>query len=315
MSVFTPVTEADLADWLKNYAIGQLENLQGISAGVQNSNFFVTTSLGRYVLTLFETMPRAELPFYLHLMAHLARHGLPVPAPIANRDNEYLGTLSGKPGVLVSRLAGRSVMDPGPAHCARMGSMLAGLHLAGSTFGRRQANPRGVEWRQACAARIRPHLSSAEQTELDAEMAFQAGFDLAALPQGVIHADLFRDNVLWDGDFIGGVIDFYFAGRDALLFDVAVTLNDWCALPDGTLDGERSSAFLTSYAASRPFTAAEQAAWPAMLRAAALRFWLSRLEDFHRPRSGELVLVKDPNEYRRILALRAQATDLPALPR
>jgi homoserine kinase type II len=315
MSVFTPVTEADLADWLKNYAIGQLENLQGISAGVQNSNFFVTTSLGRYVLTLFETMPRAELPFYLHLMAHLARHGLPVPAPIANRDNEYLGTLSGKPGVLVSRLAGRSVMDPGPAHCARMGSMLAGLHLAGSTFGRRQANPRGVEWRQACAARIRPHLSSTEQAELDAEMAFQAGFDLAALPQGVIHADLFRDNVLWDGDFIGGVIDFYFAGRDALLFDVAVTLNDWCALPDGTLDGERSSAFLASYAASRPFTAAEQAAWPAMLRAAALRFWLSRLEDFHRPRSGELVLVKDPNEYRRILALRAQATDLPALPR
>ncbi len=315
MSVFTPVTEADLADWLKNYAIGQLENLQGISAGVQNSNFFATTSLGRYVLTLFETMPRAELPFYLHLMAHLARHGLPVPAPIANRDNEYLGTLSGKPAVLVSRLAGRSVMDPSPAHCARMGSMLAGLHLAGSSFGRRQANPRGAEWRQECAARIRPHLSSAEQTELDAEMAFQAGFDLAALPQGVIHADLFRDNVLWDGEFIGGVIDFYFAGRDALLFDVAVTLNDWCALPDGALDAERSTVFLSSYAASRPFTAAERAAWPAMLRAAALRFWLSRLEDFHRPRSGELVLVKDPNEYRRILALRAQATDLPALPR
>ena len=314
MSVFTPVTESDLAAWLQNYAIGRLDTLQGISAGVQNSNFFVTTSLGRYVLTLFETMPRAELPFYLHLMAHLARHGLPVPAPVANRDNEYLGTLSGKPAVLVARLSGKSEMAPGVAHCRRIGAMMAGLHLAGVNFGRKQANPRNADWRRDCAARVRPQLSADERTELDAELAFQAGFDLKQLPQGVIHADLFRDNVLWDGEFVGGVIDFYFAGVDALLFDVAVTANDWCADPDGRLDPARTAAFLAGYAESRPFTAAEHAAWPAMLRAAALRFWLSRLEDFHRPRAGEMVLVKDPDEYRRILRQRATDTALPALP-
>ncbi|MBS0347844.1 MAG: homoserine kinase [Proteobacteria bacterium] len=314
MSVFTPVTDADLAVWLRNYAIGRLDVLQGISAGVQNSNFFVTTSLGRYVLTLFETMPRAELPFYLHLMAHLARHGLPVPAPIANRDNEYLGTLSGKPAVLVTRLAGKSEMAPSVAHCARIGAMLAGLHLAGQSFGRKQANPRGAEWRRDCAARVRAHLPADEQAELDAELAFQAGFDLTALPQGVIHADLFRDNVLWDGDFVGGVIDFYFAGVDALLFDVAVTVNDWCADTDGQLDPARAAALLASYAEARPFSAAERNAWPAVLRAAALRFWLSRLEDFHLPRPGEMVLVKDPGEYRRILQLRANANQLPVLP-
>ena len=314
MSVFTPVTDADLAAWLRNYAIGRLDSLQDISAGVQNSNVFVTTSLGRYVLTLFETMPRAEQPFYLHLMAHLARHGLPVPAPIANRDNEYLGSLSGKPAVLVTRLAGRSEMAPDVAHCARIGAMLAGLHLAGMSFGRKQANPRDAGWRQDCAARVRPHLPADEQSELDAELAFQAGFDIKALPQGVIHADLFRDNVLWDGNFVGGVIDFYFAGFDALLFDVAVTVNDWCAGADGELDAARTSALLASYAESRPFTAAERAAWPAMLRAAALRFWLSRLEDFHLPRAGEMVLVKDPGEYRRILKLRADSPALPSLP-
>ena len=145
-------------------------------------------------------------------------------------------------------------------------------------------------------------------------MVFQAGFDLKKLPQGVIHADLFRDNVLWDGEFVGGVIDFYFAGVDALLFDVAVTANDWCADADGRLDPALTSALLEGYAESRPFTAAERAAWPAMLRAAALRFWLSRLEDFHRPRAGEMVLVKDPGEYRRILHQRATDPALPALP-
>ena len=309
MSVFTPVTDAALSEWLANYAIGRLVELRGISAGVQNSNFFVTTSLGRYVLTLFETMPRSELPFYLHLMAHLARHGLPVPAPIADLDNEYLGTLSGKPAVLVRCLTGVSDMAPGTARCGRLGTMLAGLHLAGQRFGRHQAHPRGAAWRALTAQAVRPYLPADEQDMLDDELAFQARVDCAALPEGVIHADLFRDNVLWDGEDIGGVIDFYFAGNDALLFDVAVSVNDWCCDDGGRLDDSRTHALLAGYHAERPFTESEQAAWPAMLRAAALRFWLSRAEDFHLPRDGEMVLVKDPNEYRDQLRLRIAAGD------
>ncbi|APR04134.1 homoserine kinase [Thauera chlorobenzoica] len=318
MSVFTPVPEPALAEWLKDYAIGRLVVLKGISAGVQNSNFFVTTTLGRYVLTLFEGMTRAELPYYLHLMAHLSRHGLPVPGPIANRHNEYLGTLQERPAALVMRLSGASEMAPGTNHCAKVGAMLAGLHLAGQSYGRRQDNPRGPAWRSETARAVRDFLPADERRLLDAEIAFQATVDLARLPAGAIHADLFRDNVLWeagdDGEMhIGGVIDFYFAGFDALLFDVAVTVNDWCSTPDGRLDPARSAALLAAYHAERPFTAEEAGAWPAMLRAAALRFWLSRAADFHLPRSGELVLVKNPDEYRDILRLRI--ANVPPLPR
>ncbi|WP_068635765.1 homoserine kinase [Thauera butanivorans] len=317
MSVFTHVPESTLAEWLKGYAVGRLVELKGISAGVQNSNFFVTTTLGRYVLTLFEDLSRAELPYYLHLMAHLSRHGLPVPGPIADRDNEYLGTLQDRPAALVVRLSGSSEMNPGLAHCEKIGAMLAGLHLAGQSYGRRQENPRGAAWRADTAQLVRPFLPAGEQALLDAETAFQATVDASALPQGAIHADLFRDNVLWDRDedgtpHVGGLIDFYFAGYDALLFDVAVTVNDWCSQPDGQLDPARTQALLDAYHAERPFTAEERAAWPAMLRAAALRFWLSRAADFHRPRSGEMVSVKNPDEYRDILRLRAAG--VPPLP-
>jgi homoserine kinase type II len=230
MSVFTPVTDADLAAWLKNYAIGRLDSLQGISAGVQNSNFFVTTSLGRYVLTLFETMPRAELPFYLHLMAHLARHGLPVPAPSPT------GTTNTWAPCRASRRCWSAGSPAAPRwRRTRPTARASARCWPGCTWpacpsAASRPTPR-AEWRRDCAARVRAHLPADEQAELDAELAFQAGFDLKALPQGVIHADLFRDNVLWDGDFVGGVIDFYFAGHDALLFDVAVTVNDWCAAP------------------------------------------------------------------------------------
>ncbi len=314
MSVFTPVSESVMQTWLADYAVGRLDELRGIEAGVQNSNFFVTTSLGRYVLTLFESVPRADLPYYLNLMAHLARHGLPAPAPVANRDNEYLGQLAGKPAVLVTRLAGQSDDTPSVARCARLGAMLAGLHLAGMSFGRRQDNPRGRVWRERTAARIEHFLRADENDLLQGELARQRELDHAPLPQGVIHADLFRDNVLWDGAYIGGVIDFYFACNDALLFDIAVTVNDWCTLPDGELDLARTRALLDAYHADRPFSKAESHAWPGMLRRAALRFWLSRLEDFHLPREGELVTVKNPAEYRDILRHRSELPAGAALP-
>jgi len=304
MSVFTPVSEAAMSEWLAGFAVGRLVSLKGIEAGVQNSNFFVTTSLGRYVLTLFENVPRADLPFYLNLMAHLARHGLPVPAPIADQGNEYLGTLSGKPAALVSRLAGSSVAQPDVAQCSKVGSMLAGLHLAGQSYGRRLENPRGAAWRDSASAAVMPHLSAPDAGLLQEELAAQASLDELPLPTGVIHADLFRDNVLWDGEHIGGVLDFYFACHDALLFDLAVTVNDWCAGPDGSLDPARCAALVSAYRLDRPLTEAETTAWPLMLRRAALRFWLSRLEDFHLPRVGELVTVKDPAEFRAILLSR-----------
>ena len=312
MSVFTAVTEPVLAAWLKNYAVGHLRGLQGISDGVQNSNFFVTTTLGRYVLTLFETIPRAELPYYLHLMAHLARYGLPVPTPIANRNNEYLDLLEGHSAVLVKRLPGRSEMQPTVHHCESVGAMLAGLHLAGLSYRRRQHNPRSLAWCINTAPAVQAFLPAEEQGLLADELAFQARCDLTALPAGAIHADLFRDNVLWDGSEIGGVIDFYFAGHDLLLLDVAITVNDWCSLPDWTLDTERTTALLTAYHAERSFTEDERQAWPALLRRAALRFWLSRAYDFYLPRSGEMVLTKPPAEYRDILRQRIRGC--PGLP-
>lgn len=308
MSVFTPVSHDDLARWLDGFAVGRLVEFEGIAAGVQNSNFFVTTTLGRYVLTLFEAIPRADLPYYLYLTAHLAHHGLPVPAPVANRYNEYLGTLSGRPAALVRRLSGKSINEATAAHCTRVGAMLAGLHRAGQSYGRRQPNPRGAQWRTAVAPSVLPHLPKQEAELLQAELAWQAGHDFSTLPQGVIHADLFRDNVLWDGELIGGVIDFYFAGNDALLFDVAVTVNDWCTMTDGRLDTARSTALLTAYGAEREFTDDERRLWPAALRAAALRFWLSRLEDKHLPRGGEMVHVKNPDEFRVVLQHRIGET-------
>ncbi|MDP2867263.1 homoserine kinase [Methyloversatilis sp.] len=316
MSVFTSVTADEMRDWLKNYSIGHLLSLEGIPAGIENTNYFVDTSHGRYVLTLFEKLTRAELPFYVHLMAHLSRHGIPCPAPIADRDNEYLGTLNGKPAMLATRLAGKSQMAPQAAHCAAVGGMLATMHVAGQSYGRRFANPRGYDWWRAAAPQLLGYLDADDRALLESEMAFQVaardGGACAGLPAGVVHADLFRDNCLMDGERIGGVIDFYFAGDDYLLFDLAVTMNDWCSDEAGELVADRADAMLAAYRDERPLSDAEHRAWPLMLRAAALRFWLSRLYDFHLPRDGEMVHKHDPKRFRDILRARIRAGD--ALP-
>lgn len=304
MSVFTPVSEADLAQWLRNYSLGELKVSEPIEAGIENTNYFVTTTQGRYVLTLFERLPAEELPFYLQLMAHLARHGIPCPAPIADLSDRYLGVLNGKPAALVTRLPGRSLQDPHPAHCAELGALLARMHLAGRSYSAFLENPRGPRWWRLAARDVAPFLDDAKRKLLEAELAFQSEQRFPDLPRGPVHADLFRDNTLWEDGRISGVVDFYFAGVDCFLYDVAVCANDWC-LDGAGLQAERLRAFLGAYNAVRPFTAHEQAAWLAMLRAAALRFWLSRLYDLYLPRPGMLVHAHDPEHFRRILEARA----------
>ena len=308
MSVFTPVTELQLADWLKHYSVGSPAQLEPIAAGIENTNYFVTTPQGRYVLTLFEKLGAKELPFYLNLMAHLARHGIPCPAPIADLTDKYLGELNGKPAALVTRLPGKSMPRPGPEQCAQLGALLARMHLAGRSYPGFLENPRGPRWWRKTAPRVRPFLDAGRQGLLDAEMAFQAQHRFSELPRGPIHADLFRDNASFDAGRLCGVFDYYFAGVDVLLFDVAVCANDWCLVDparDRRFEPALIEALLAEYAAVRPFTPAEKEAWPAMLRAAALRFWLSRLFDFHLPRPGELVHAHDPEHFREILQLRA----------
>ena len=315
MSVFTPVSRAELAAWLRKYSVGTLLELEPVAAGIENSNFFVTTTQGRYVLTLFERLPAQELPFYLGLMAHLARHGIPAPAPIADLSDRFLGELNGKPAALVSRLAGCSVDLPGADECAQLGGLLARLHLAGRSYPEYQDNPRGPKWWRVAAREVRPFLDDERARLLDTELAFQAQHRFPDLPRGPVHADLFRDNTLFDGGRVSGVIDFYFAGVDCWLLDLAVCANDWCLADpsaDRRLDPARTRALLGAYADVRPFEELERGAWPVLLRAAALRFWLSRLHDYHLPRPGELVHAHDPGHFHDILALRvAAATAVP----
>ena len=304
MSVYTSVTAAELDAWLANYSVGRLKTLEPIKAGIENTNYFVTTTQGRYVLTLFERLPALELPFYLDLMAHLARHGIPSPAPIADLSDHYLQTLKGKPAALVTRLPGRSIEHPGEAECAELGALLARMHLAGRSYGAYLENPRGAKGWRLAASDLLPRLGKEEGALLESELEFQAQHRFPELPRGPVHADLFRDNALFERGRICGVIDFYFAGVDCLLYDIAVCANDWCLDESLGLACARVAALFAAYEAVRPITSGERAAWPVMLRAAALRFWLSRLHDFHLPRPGMLVHAHDPAHFGRILECR-----------
>jgi homoserine kinase type II len=319
MAVFTAVTLDDLTQWIKQFPLGQARAIQGIASGIENSNFFLTTERGEYVLTIFENLGFEQLPFYVQLMRHLAQRGIPVPDPVPNERGELVAALHGKPAVIVSRLQGASQMDPQPVHCAEAGAMLARMHLAARDFPLQQPNLRGLDWWLEAAPRVAPFLSPDNAGLLSSEIAFQqqfAGSDAyRAMPRGPVHADLFRNNVMFVGERLSGCFDFYFAGCDTWLFDIAVTVNDWCIdQASGRLDLPRVHALLGAYHAVRPFTAEERAAWQPMLRAAALRFWLSRLYDLHLPREAELLTPHDPTHFERILRDRIAhpAPELPA---
>ena len=322
MAVFTPIELPDISQWIsKDFDIGQASEIRGIHGGIENSNFFLDTvkdgKKQEYVLTIFERLSTAQLPYYLELMRHLALQGIPVPKPIENHRGEILFTLKGKPVAIVTKLPGLSRMQPEAKHCALVGEMLAKMHLAGKDFPKTQENLRSLGWWQKTVPLVIPHLSTTQKDLISHELAAQEQFFSSsaydALPQGASHCDLFRDNVLFDPkaatdtsqDQLGGFFDFYFAGTDKWLFDLAVTANDWCLAENKQdLDPERYEALMKAYQSVRTLTKEEQSSWPLMLRAAALRFWVSRLWDFYLPRDAQMLTPHDPTHFERILLSR-----------
>jgi homoserine kinase type II len=305
MSVYTTVTPAQLDAWLTRYSVGPLEALEPIAAGIENTNYFVTTGRGRYVLTLYERLPAEELPFYLNFMAHLARAGVEVPAPEPDRTGALFSLLNGRPAGLVARIDGQALETIAPEQCAAVGNALGRLHVAAHTYRARLTNRRGPAWWRAAARAVRPFLDDDQRELLDAEIRFQVGYGKGKLPRGAVHGDLFCDNVLWADGRVAGIIDFGFAATDFFAYDLAITANDWCVEPaTGALDAQRCAALVGAYDTVRPLNGDERAQWPTLLRAAALRFWLSRLYDLHLPRPGELTHAHDPRPFERILRER-----------
>ena len=307
MSVFTPLQRDELEAFLAPYQLGRLRDFQGIAAGSENSNFFVSLERGEYVLTLIERGPSDELPFFVELLDVLQRAGLPVPYALRTADGEALRSLAEKPALLQPRLPGKHVLVPNPHHCAEVGRLLARLHLATREHPLRRPSDRGLEWMQEQGALLALDLPEDQLPLLRASLAEMGRLQprLRALPQANLHADLFRDNVLFEGGHLTGVIDFYNACSGPMLYDVAIAVNDWCSHPNGEIDAERSEALLAAYSTLRHFTPAEAHLWHAMLRIACVRFWLSRLiaaQHF----AGRDVTIKNPEEFRRLLAARQQ---------
>ncbi|MDP1690981.1 MAG: homoserine kinase [Burkholderiaceae bacterium] len=318
MAVFTEVSVDEAGAFVAQLDIGRLSGFRGIQAGIENSNFFVDTERAgatrHWVLTVFERLSFEQLPFYLQLMRHLAQRGIPVPEPQPDRSGAILHTLKGKPAALVNKLSGGHQLAPDVDHCAQVGAMLARMHLAGLDFALAQPNLRGLAWWVETVPLVRPFLADDQRALIDDELAFQRQLAtspaFAGLPRGAIHADLFRDNVMFDPGHVGhemlsGFFDFYFAGVDSFLFDIAVCLNDWCIdLASGAMADDRAQAFVAAYAGVRPLTSNERRLMPALLRAAGLRFWLSRLWDLHLPRDASLLKVHDPAHFERVLRAR-----------
>ena len=309
MAVFTEVGFDEAAELMTALQLGQLLDFKGITSGIENTNYFATTERGAYVLTLFERLTHEQLPFYLHLMKHLAQRGIPVPEPQADGTGEILLTLKGKPAAVVDKLRGGHQLAPAVEHCEQVGAMLARMHEAGRDFPREQPNLRSLAWWQETVPVVVPYLDAAQRQLIEEELAFQQALAgtaaYKALPRGPIHADLFRDNVMFEGHALTGFFDFYFAGCDTFLFDIAVCLNDWCIdIDTGRLDEERANAFVAAYDGERTLSGGELRLLPALLRAGALRFWISRLWDFHLPREASMLKPHDPTHFERVLRER-----------
>ena len=304
MSVFTRVDRRSLETFLAGFDAGRLLSFKGISEGIENTNYFVTTDAGEFVLTLVEQWEAHEVPYFVDLMSWLAARGIPSARPIPDRHGVTLHTLLGRPAALVERLRGESTEEPTAADCRRVGQVLARLHLASDGFPGHREDHRGMAWRQSTARMLYPELDPETASLLRSELEHHLARDWRGLPAGVIHADLFPDNVLFSRGEITGVIDFYYACNDLRVYDLAITVNQWCTLNGGALEPTRAAAVLRAYHGERPLEPAEREAWPHMLRYAALRFWVSRLKDKLFPKQGHLTTIKDPDALRVILLER-----------
>jgi len=303
MSVFTSFDRSALESLLDDYQAGALLSCHRIGSDTENSRFLVSTARGDYVLTRFEITPVHDILFCLDLAGFLAEQGIPCVRPLQNRAGSRLGTLQGKPAALAPRLRGASPGAPESFHCAAVGTVLARLHVAGQRFSGRRERQRS--WRET-ADTLLGRLARDDDELLRTELRFQALYRFADLPRALIHADLSRDKVLFAGHNLSGIVDFDSARTDVLLYDLAIAVNNWCSSVDGSLDERLAHAFLDAYHAQRPLNALERGAWPVLLRAAALHFWLSRLYDAHFPRPGVATPAKDPEVFRDILLNRVK---------
>lgn len=309
MSVYTPLSTAELEHFLSRFALGSLQSFRGITAGIENSNFFVSTGAGEYVLTIFEHHTADEVQDFVRLARHLGQQGLRVPAPVADRQGEWLHQLKHKPAILCPRLPGEHIANPQPEHCAAIGSALAQLHIAAADLSPMRPDNRDYHWWLSTGPQLVSALNEQERGLLEDELAYQTAHrtDWLALPQGWIHGDLFHDNALFSDDGQVAILDLYNASAGALLYDLAVVANDWCCDVNGVWKDGCVEALLSGYQTVRPLTAAEQTGWNLVLRGAALRFWLSRLltRRLQQQQAGELALQKDPAEFmQKLLRIR-----------
>lgn len=322
MAVYTPLERGQLEQLLAPYKLGELVAFEGVSAGVENTNYFVTLAKAGQqqtcVLTIFEQIQAADLQFYCDLTTMLAERGLPVPAPIADSAGKRLSRFEDKPALLVPKVRGSHPDTPTLEQCKALGATLAEVHLACLNWPVKHPGIRNLDWMKHVAAQLTARIPAAEQALLQEIDYFEDSIANLSLPQAIIHGDLFRDNALFDGNTLTGLIDFNSAGDGFLMFDLAVVVNDWCTSPKGNLEHERAVTLLNAYQQIRPVTLDEREHWNDFLRIAAFRFWLSRRYTQLRVNAdkgcGALVVEKDPAEYQLILQQRIAKPELLPLP-
>jgi len=304
MAVYTSINSSDLTEWFKKFNFENYVDFKGISSGVTNSNYVVFMSNSNYILTIFEHNNIEELQFYVDLMTYLARENFLCPRPIENNSGQALGLLKGKPALMVSFLDGKEVVVRDSNNCYLVGQHLARLHLVTNNFPQSNKNTRDLSWISDIYLNLKAYLSLEDQKIIELEINYHKEIDKSELPEGIIHGDLFRDNILFLNDKVSGFIDFYYACNEKFIYDIAIAINDWCIYDDGKINKLLYSVFIKGYQSERKLTDNENEYFNSALRLAALRFWLSRLEAFHNAKEGEITFIKDPNHFKNILVNR-----------